>query len=283
MPTRRRYAADANHRYAATSGCNIVSYVGHNIPVLVPSGHVSPSLVALPNMPKTLFSFVLYNVPFVRRLLEAILYRLQLTLLRFYEDDATYALIRSVYRERRILLQPFEARLIYQLALMRSQSPGAMAEVGVAGGGTAKLICAAKSDKEFFGFDTFSGFHAVQEADRHWGARFLKERQFAVDEQSVRKYLSAFSNVHLLRGVFPGSAKDLPETTFGFVHLDADLYATTLQGLRHFWPRMAPGGVIIIHDSHAEGVRRAITEFVEQHSIRSCFKAVCSQFVILKS
>jgi hypothetical protein len=233
-------------------------------------------------MRKRLFSFVLYKAPFVHRFLESLLYRFQLRLLHFYEDDATCMLIRSVYRERRILVQPFEALLVYRLAAMRSRSPGAMAELGVAGGGTAKLICSAAGDKHFFGFDTFTGLPTPQNKDRHWGVRFFREHQFAVDEESVRKYLAPFSNVLLLRGVFPESAKDVQDETFGFVHLDADLYESTREGLRFFWPKMTSGGVILIHDAHVEGVQLAITEFIGQHSIHSCFKAVCSQFVILK-
>jgi O-methyltransferase len=233
-------------------------------------------------MRKRPFSFVLYKAPLVRRFLERLVYMFQLKLLCFYEDDATCMLIRSVYRERRILVQPFEALLLYRLAAMRSRSPGAMAELGVAGGGTAKLICAAGADKEFFGFDTFTGLPPVQKEDRHWGVRFFREHQFAVDEESVSRYLSPFRNVHLLRGVFPESSKDVQEEIFGFVHLDADLYESTREGLRFFWPRMTSGGVIVIHDAHAEGVKRAIAEFIEQQAIHSCFKAVCSQFVILK-
>ena len=179
-------------------------------------------------------------------------------------------------------MQPFEARFVYQLAAMRSRSPGAMAEVGVAGGGTAKLICAAAGGKEFFGFDTFSGLPPVQKRDTHWGVRFFKEHQFAADEESAREYLAPFANVHLVRGLFPESATDLQEKTFGFVHLDADLYESTRDGLRFFWPRMTSGGVILIHDAHAEGVKHAIGQFLEQHAISSYFKAVCSQFVILK-
>jgi hypothetical protein len=233
-------------------------------------------------MRKSLFSFVLYKVPLLRRLLEVILYRAQLALLRFYEEPATYAMIRSVYREGRILVQPFEARLVYHLAAMRSRDSGAMAEVGVAGGGTAKLICAAAGGKPFYGFDTFSGLPPVRKEDRHWGVRFFKERQFAAAEESVREYLSSSENVHLRRGVFPESAGDLEAETFGFVHLDADLYESTAEGLRFFWPKMASGGVILVHDAHAEGVRRAIDEFLEERAVRSSFTAVCSQFVILK-
>jgi O-methyltransferase len=234
-------------------------------------------------MPRTLFSFLLYKVPLVLPCLEAVLYRLQMLLLRFYEDEATCTLIRSVYREQRIRVQPFEALMVHHLAAMRSHSPGVMAELGVAGGGTAKLICAAAEDKDFYGFDTFSGLPPTRDEDRHWGVRFFRERQFAVNEESVKQYLAAFRNVHLVRGLFPESASALTEAAFGFVHLDADLYESTRDGLQFFWPRMTPGGVILIHDCHAEGVRRAITEFIEAHAIRSCFKGVCSQFVILKA
>jgi predicted O-methyltransferase YrrM len=233
-------------------------------------------------MQRNLFSWVLYKVPFLLPFLEWLLYRFQRMLVRFYEDDATYALIVSVYRERRIRVQPFEALSVYQLATMRSRRPGAMAELGVAGGGTAKLICAAAGGKDFFGFDTFSGLPPVRNVDTYWGVRFFKEHQYAADEESVRKYLSPFQNVHLVRGVFPQSAKDLQNETFGFVHLDADLYESTRDGLQFFWPRMTSGGVILIHDAHAQGVKQAITEFIEQQAIDSCFKSVCSQFVFLK-
>jgi hypothetical protein len=234
-------------------------------------------------MRKSLFSLVLYRTPLVRRFLETFLYRFQLLLVSFYEDDGTCELIRSVYREKTILVQPFEALLIYRLAAMRSCFPGAMAELGVARGGTAKLIGMASGGKRVYGFDTFSGLPPVRKEDTHWGVRFFKEHQFAAAEQSVRKYLSPFTNVQLLSGVFPESAEPVKEETFGFVHLDADLYQSTVAGLQFFWPRMTSGGVILIHDAHAEGVRRAIDEFVEQHAIQSCFKAVCSQFVILKA
>lgn len=233
-------------------------------------------------MRKSLFSFVLYKTPFLFPLLEKALYRAQLALLAFYEKPDVYALIRSVYREGRILVQPFEARLVYHLAAMRSRCPGSMAELGVAGGGTAKLICSAAGEKPFFGFDTFAGLPPVRKEDRHWGVRFFKERQFAAEEQAVRAYLAPFEKASLVAGHFPESAGNLEDERFAFVHLDADLYESTAAGLRFFWPRMTTGGVILLHDSHAEGVRRAIEEFLNEHPDCPSFTAVCSQFVILK-
>ena len=52
---------------------------------------------------------------------------------------------------------------------------------------------------------------------------------------------------------------------FSLVHLDADLYSSTLAGLEFFYPRMVPGGIIIVHDySTLPGVAQALTDFLAQ-------------------
>jgi O-methyltransferase len=48
------------------------------------------------------------------------------------------------------------------------------------------------------------------------------------------------------------------------VSLDADLYLPIREGLRFFYPRLSPGGFILIHDfagTGYQGVRQAIVEF----------------------
>lgn len=54
------------------------------------------------------------------------------------------------------------------------------------------------------------------------------------------------------------------EPCFALVSLDPDLYAPTLEGLRYFYPRLAPGGRILIHDYTScqfEGVKMAVDEY----------------------
>ena len=49
---------------------------------------------------------------------------------------------------------------------------------------------------------------------------------------------------------------------FSFVHLDVDLYQSTLDCLNFFYPRLSLGGIIISHDyTTAEGVDLAFDEF----------------------
>ncbi len=85
--------------------------------------------------------------------------------------------------------------------------------------------------------------------------------------ESVRKYLADFPNVYFYPGLFPDSvpADDvrLGAAKFSFVHLDVDLYESTLACLKYFYPLMNPGGVILSHDySILAGVERAFKEFL---------------------
>jgi O-methyltransferase len=50
------------------------------------------------------------------------------------------------------------------------------------------------------------------------------------------------------------------------VHIDADLYQSTIDALEYFYPKLNNTGAIIIHDYNHnwDGVRKAVKEF-EQH------------------
>ena len=55
--------------------------------------------------------------------------------------------------------------------------------------------------------------------------------------------------------------EDIQETKFSFVHLDVDLYQSTIDCLKYFYPRLVNGGIILIHDFHTDGIKKAIKEF----------------------
>ena len=56
--------------------------------------------------------------------------------------------------------------------------------------------------------------------------------------------------------------KKLEQTIFSFVHLDADLFEPTKNGLEFFYPRVSSEGIILIHDYNAwPGCRKAVDEF----------------------
>jgi len=142
---------------------------------------------------------------------------------------------------------------IWQWAKACEKIPGDMAELGVYNGATAEIMLKACS-KTLHLFDTFEGLPDSE-------GKFDKgEWNGSLD--SVKRNLSPWhSRVDYHVGLFPQSAAQF-ESTFSFVHLDADLYSSTKAALEWFWPRMNPGGAILSHDYPiSEGVVRAFHEF----------------------
>jgi hypothetical protein len=230
---------------------------------------------------RKLASFVIYRVPLVMPALLFLLGRVQYALLSFYKDPEDVRLIRRVTDESNLQLQPQEAHTLLSLARMQSALDGDMAEVGLYRGGSAKLICTVKGPRTFWGFDTFAGLKDVSADDTHWGVSYFKPGAYAATQSDVEQYLAGFPDVQLRPGFFPESAGPAADRQFSFVHLDVDTYGSTLASLRFFWPRMVPGGIVITHDSHAQGVSKAVTEFTAESGARS-FPTTCSQLAFIK-
>jgi O-methyltransferase len=142
---------------------------------------------------------------------------------------------------------------------------GDIAEVGVYKGGSAKIICEVKGKKRLHLFDTFEGLPDITKNDK------VKKGWFNDTNLSyVQKFLKKFPNVYFYQGRFPETAKPLQKRKFCFVNLDTDLYESTLDGLKFFWPRMVKGGRIISHDYNnvqdIEGIKKAFKEFFKNHN-----------------
>jgi O-methyltransferase len=152
--------------------------------------------------------------------------------------------------------------------LRRHGVTGAVAEVGVADGMTASLLCDAFPASEIFLFDTMSGYFAddiVAEQARtsmNVGEYPRKLEKSALVEHMVR----AADRTHFYEGAFPSSiGSEVTQQNFCFVHLDVDLYKPTLSALKFFFPLMCDGSMIVVHDYNAwPGARAAVDEFLLQ-------------------
>ena len=185
--------------------------------------------------------------------------RVQFLFLGAHKDRETVRLIKKARKKRKSLMSAYEMWIVYAYARAQSHFPGAMAEVGVYQGVSAKLMCECKGDKEIHLFDTFEGLPENHEHDRN----VHRVGQYATSVESVKAFLEDYENVHFHQGLFPDSAAGLEEKPYCFVHLDVDLYESTLAGLEYFYPKMVPGGVILSHDySILAGVKKAFTEFM---------------------
>jgi len=179
----------------------------------------------------------------------------------FYPDPEilkAVELTKQIKSEQEMLLAEVEAYQIYMTVKRTAAIKGDIAEVGVFKGSSAKLICEAKGEKTLHLFDTFEGLPEVGEFDDT--KEFWKGR-FEVLFDNVKNYLKAYPNVYFYKGLFPDTAGPVTNKNFSFVHLDVDLYECTLNCLKFFYPRMSKGGIIISHDYHQPGVKKAFEEF----------------------
>ena len=173
------------------------------------------------------------------------------------ERSARLQSFNRVRSGRPLLLNPGEAcQLISALDATR-RLPGDIAEVGVAYGASARLLAEHAGGRTVHLFDTFEGLPLPDASD---SAKFQRG-DFRCDLENVRQYLHGLP-VTFHKGLFPASADAVRDTRFSFVHLDVDLYQSTLDSLGFFYPRMSPGAILISHDYlSATGVDQAFAEF----------------------
>ncbi|HEY5311948.1 MAG TPA: TylF/MycF/NovP-related O-methyltransferase [Pirellulales bacterium] len=177
------------------------------------------------------------------------------------DDEQFMSVYWPLIREARMLLTTREAFNLYWYILKALKADGDIAELGVYRGGSAKLLSSYKKHRTLHLFDTFGGMPDVNASiDLHKRGDFCD-----TSADSVTKYLAGFPNVILHPGFFPDSTKDLAaDTRFCFVHLDVDIYESTLAGLNFFYPRLNAGGYLLSHDYSSiscPGVKKAFDEF----------------------
>ena len=188
-----------------------------------------------------------------------IMARFELMSLGGHKSKDVLDLIRTTRQQRESLLSGTEAFLVHSIARAQSNLDGAMAEVGVYQGCSAKLISVASAGRTLHLFDTFDGLPEPDPAER----KHLRKSQYCSSLSSVRSFLDHESGVIFHPGCFPSTAAGLEDERFSFVHLDVDLKASTRACLEFFHPRMVPGGIIMTHDySFLDGVREAFAEFL---------------------
>ena len=148
---------------------------------------------------------------------------------------------------------------------------GETAEVGVYQGEFSKVINQVFSNRKLYLFDTFAGLPEEDSMfDNDNGYATAAKGHFSnTSEEIVMSKMKHKDNCIICKGYFPETAKGIDDE-FCFVNLDADLYKPTIEGLEFFYPKMAKGGVILIHDYFStafKGVKHAVDEFASKYDI----------------
>jgi hypothetical protein len=141
--------------------------------------------------------------------------------------------------------------------------PGDFVELGVYKGNSASILAAyaRRQSRRVFLFDTFEGFDQrdLKGVDRERTSLFADTSLAAVQN------LVGTEGTTYVKGFFPESISTvtMPET-IAVAHIDCDLYQPMKAGLQEFYPRLSPGGIMLLHDyssGYWPGVKQAIDEF----------------------
>lgn len=170
--------------------------------------------------------------------------------------------------------------------LEKAAIPGAIVECGVWRGGSmmvalATLKALGQTDREIYLFDTFEG---LPEPDADVDVDLFGNR--AIDgwiPQSRGKKMSNWAyasledvkaniesvgypmeRVHFVKGMVEDTVPGTCPGSIALLRLDTDFYSSTVHEMKHLYPNLEKGGVLIIDDyGHFLGVRRAVDEHFE--------------------
>jgi hypothetical protein len=160
--------------------------------------------------------------------------------------------------------------LITFMADLASTLPdGDYAELGTWRGFSARIIFDyLPKEASLHCFDTFEGFDErdTKEESDVTGVSAKPSEFSDTSLDLVRSYITAAPDspaLELHRGWFPDTFSGLEDKDWRFVNLDADLYAPMAAGIETFYPKLVPGGVMLMHDygSAYTGVKKAADEY----------------------
>lgn len=169
----------------------------------------------------------------------------------------------------------------------RHRVPGAFVECGVWRGGS--MMAAARTllglgvrDRDLYLFDTFEGMPPPTDADRDAHGSPARDRLAAAGDHEdiwakapldgVRQALRSTgydeARIHYVVGKVEDTVPAQAPAQIALLRLDTDWYESTRHEWEHLYPRLAPGGIVIVDDyGHWQGARKATDEYLAAHGI----------------
>jgi hypothetical protein len=168
--------------------------------------------------------------------------------------------------------------------IVAAQIEGDFVECGVWRGGSMQaiawtLLAEGVKDRDLHLFDTFEGMPPPSEHDRRtkdsrtadellqqhdrthriWAYAGLEDVREGMAETAYPQ-----ERVHYVQGMVEDTVPAQAPDRIALLRLDTDWYSSTRHELEQLYPRLAPGGVLILDDYGAwDGARRATEEYLD--------------------
>ena len=158
---------------------------------------------------------------------------------------------------------------------------GDVIEAGCYAGGTAVLLRAAMefeaaATRKLLLADSFEGIPQPRTAlgkridtTASWTGEHRYVATLGQARSTLRRYGLLDERVVFVPGYFNESLPALPSERLALIHIDADAYDSVTDALVALYPRLTPGGHVVVDDFPLPGVRAAVLEFRERHRVRA--------------
>jgi len=87
-------------------------------------------------------------------------------------------------------------------------------------------------------------------------------------KENFRKYDLLNNRVRFLKGWFKDTLPKIPAKNLALIRCDGDIYESTMDILVNLYPKLSPGGYIIIDDWSMTQCRKAVYDFRKQKNIK---------------
>jgi O-methyltransferase len=165
--------------------------------------------------------------------------------------------------------------------------PGAIVECGVWRGGSMMaaaltLLRLDAADRELYLYDTFAGMPPPTDVDTTRSGERAADLLAEGDEESHIWAIASLADVrdtvlsthypqeriHFVEGLVEDTLPATAPDQIALLRLDTDWYSSTKHELEQLYPRLAPGGVMILDDyGHWQGARQAVDEYLAANRI----------------
>ena len=167
--------------------------------------------------------------------------------------------------------------------------PGDFVECGVWRGGSSMLIARTllglgESGRRIHLFDTFAGMTRPAEVDRRSrdGAEMISRWEHferdghnewtyaSLDEVRANLTATGYPEADLVfvEGTVETTLPDAAPKAIALLRLDTDWYESTYHELLHLYPRLSPGGVLILDDYGSfDGARKAVDQYFGEQGL----------------
>lgn len=154
---------------------------------------------------------------------------------------------------------------------------GCVVECGVwRGGQIAGIASVLGKHRRYYLFDSFEGLPPATDKDGEAAINWQRDSESpgfhdnctATEDWAAKAmHIAGCTDFQLVKGWFSSTVPnfDFPEP-IALLRLDGDWYDSTMVCLSHLFPRVLPGGMIIIDDYHAwDGCSKALHDYLSAH------------------